>query len=284
MGIIDELNSNPIPTELFHYTSQAGLIGIIETNSIWASKIHYLNDSTEFELALNLVKEVLNEKRKKVRTTPSRKKIDCFLENIKSIGSTNVCVASLSENRDLLSQWRAYGGGSGGYSIGVKAQNIAKNVMNRGFSLLKCEYDENKQLSLARMLVSECLAENVDTEIVKFNRGVPTLDFSAGSEFKRKLSLLASVLKHKTFKEESEWRLVSQEPISAQDLKFRPGISTVTPYIPVELGEKRYYLQSITAGPTPNPSQAADMLKVLTLKHIECNLKTYTSEVPFRNW
>ena len=52
------------PEILYHYTSQAGLIGMLHTKTIWASKIHYLNDSKEFALALKLARDELDSIRK----------------------------------------------------------------------------------------------------------------------------------------------------------------------------------------------------------------------------
>lgn len=41
------------PRTLYHYTSDSGLLGIIETKSIWATNVRYLNDSKEYALALD---------------------------------------------------------------------------------------------------------------------------------------------------------------------------------------------------------------------------------------
>jgi hypothetical protein len=38
---------------LYHYTSEAGLRGIIENDNIWATDIHFLNDWTEFSHLFN---------------------------------------------------------------------------------------------------------------------------------------------------------------------------------------------------------------------------------------
>jgi hypothetical protein len=40
----------PEPDILFHYTSQAGLQGILASDRIWATDIYALNDWTEFRL------------------------------------------------------------------------------------------------------------------------------------------------------------------------------------------------------------------------------------------
>ena len=47
---------------LFHYTTQAGLLGIIDSRSLWFTDIFYLNDSTEMEYTFSIVGYVLSEK------------------------------------------------------------------------------------------------------------------------------------------------------------------------------------------------------------------------------
>ena len=42
------------PRFLYHYTSQQGMLSIINDRKIWASDILYLNDAAEFELAIKI--------------------------------------------------------------------------------------------------------------------------------------------------------------------------------------------------------------------------------------
>jgi adenosylmethionine-8-amino-7-oxononanoate aminotransferase len=44
---------------LYHYTSQAGLLGIINSKVLWASNIFYLNDTTEFAYFVDLADDSL---------------------------------------------------------------------------------------------------------------------------------------------------------------------------------------------------------------------------------
>lgn len=46
---------------LFHYTTQAGLRGIIENRSLWFTNILFLNDATEFEYTFRMVQEELEK-------------------------------------------------------------------------------------------------------------------------------------------------------------------------------------------------------------------------------
>ncbi|WP_258131017.1 hypothetical protein [Microbacterium sp. MYb66] len=43
----DEVVVSNMPKVLYHYTAAAGLAGILESSTIWATDIHYLNDYTE---------------------------------------------------------------------------------------------------------------------------------------------------------------------------------------------------------------------------------------------
>ena len=45
---------------LYHYTNLQGLLGIINSKSIWASNSNYLNDDREFNHLFNLVSDYIN--------------------------------------------------------------------------------------------------------------------------------------------------------------------------------------------------------------------------------
>src|SRR5688500_426450 len=116
------LGNRDLPPILYHYTSQLGLIGMLNKKTIWASKIHYLNDSKEFALALELARDELDR-----RIKAATSKVDCSrLELLRdtiytfeyTIEGVNTCVCCFSKRGDALSQWRGYGGGDAGFSVG----------------------------------------------------------------------------------------------------------------------------------------------------------------------
>jgi hypothetical protein len=47
------------PDHLYHYTGQIGLLGIVESAELWATKIQYMNDATEFGRALAIARQEL---------------------------------------------------------------------------------------------------------------------------------------------------------------------------------------------------------------------------------
>lgn len=140
--------------ELFHYTNAKGLIGIIESQSIWATHYAYLNDSEEIRhflkhrlsvLLRTVGNEYLDELIAQDQSTESRidlqggreKIIDSFIQETRNVNEkillkdalaepyiASFCTTSRLEKdvRDrvaqhgLLSQWRGYGN-KGGYAI-----------------------------------------------------------------------------------------------------------------------------------------------------------------------
>jgi hypothetical protein len=67
------------PPILYHYTTQEGLLGILETDSLWATKIHFLNDSSEYALACNLAVEEIKSRLEREQREDERKKLKCLL-------------------------------------------------------------------------------------------------------------------------------------------------------------------------------------------------------------
>ncbi|KQV50324.1 hypothetical protein ASC95_13135 [Pelomonas sp. Root1217] len=53
--LLRELYSEQPTGELFHYTTSAGLLGIVQSGSIWATEARYLNDATELSNALERI-------------------------------------------------------------------------------------------------------------------------------------------------------------------------------------------------------------------------------------
>jgi hypothetical protein len=56
-------NTSP-PDALYHYSTQAGLIGILRDSEIGATRTQYLNNHREYIHAVSLVRDVINERAK----------------------------------------------------------------------------------------------------------------------------------------------------------------------------------------------------------------------------
>ena len=277
---------DPLPT-LFHYTTQDGLLGILNSNSLWASKLHYLNDSAEFQLALELGRHILKKHLEQTVSVRGREKLECLLHEIPTIRNVNVCVASFSAASNLLSQWRAYGGPSGGFAIGFRSASISKQAQEHGWYLGKCIYKEEEQYRRVDELVEQTLASDFNTEPLRRDPTRPrtVLARPIGGDFAVSLTRIAPFFKHASFHEKEEWRLVSR-PKMVKHLSFRPGASMLTPYTSFPLAKvKAEYLASVTVGPTPHLELSKDAVTMLLAHYGDAQDSTvFTSGIPYRKW
>jgi len=118
---------------LYHYTSQKGLLGILNDNKLWMTNILFLNDSSEFTYSLNLVKSEVGKREKllpslrgvgevgtsinvqeesiiikKNQTFQIIKEMCESYSDINEDRKFRSYVFSLSQREDDLSQWRSY--------------------------------------------------------------------------------------------------------------------------------------------------------------------------------
>ena len=129
---------------LYHYTDQNGFMGIVLNQELWASKIQYLNDEKEYRLALDLANSHLKKLIKNSNDRALKTRLNYYLGITKNIQNINICVCSLTENGDLLSQWRGYSRTLGGYSVGFNIYAIEPFIRINGFELVKCIYNPEK--------------------------------------------------------------------------------------------------------------------------------------------
>lgn len=276
------------PDTLYHYTTQTGLLGILASDSLWATKIHYLNDSAEYQLAFNLAKSFFDRLFKGERSTKKRTKIKTLVGNLSTIARMNVCVCSFTHHGDLLSQWRAYAGGIAGFSVGFRSENLLQRAEEQGFVLAKCIYNLQEQQDLIENLITASLAEEFNTVGVKRHPTNPwgLIIQPTGGAFKKNFACLASILKDQAFHEEDEWRLISRSGISVKNMSFRPTQSMLAPYTLFALGaEKDRYLHSLVVGPTPHPDLSKESIhSLLAHWNVVQTTEIRTSSAPYRAW
>src|SRR5262249_49066159 len=153
-------------------------------------------------------------------------------------------------------QWRGYAGGSGGFCLGLHPKHLRSVAGNQGFYLGKCSYSMADQRTEICKLIDE-FCERAESELTESN------PWASGAALASRLAVL---LKHESFQEEQEWRLISM-PHGTFELEFRPGVSTLVPYFKFDMGKDRdTYVQSVRVGPTPHPELATDSVRMLLRK------------------
>ena len=281
MSALEELlYANP-PEELFHYTSQEGLLGIVGNRELWASKAIYMNDEAEFRLALSLAREAIGSR------SDDGDIREELLADIDDIETIHIFVCSFSAHADLLSQWRGYCPPGAGYSIGFSSDEIGA-IADRlfGFCFGKCTYDPLKQREAIEELVDFHIKEKRDQR-ARESAAKPSEHFIWSMAFREALAFTAPLLKHKSFEEEAEWRLVSRPlPHSSSMFSHRPGRSHIIPFAKLPLSDEGQpiRIRRVIVGPTPHPELARDAVHSLLGAAGVTGCAIERSKTPFRSW
>jgi hypothetical protein len=149
--------SNPPPDTLYHYTDQAGLLGIIRETEFWATKVQYMNDATEFGRAIGLAKGRMEDRIRNSKISGDVDVLDALINNLDHILYINICCVSFCRHPDLLSQWRGYSGLGGGYAIGFCLDAVMETARNHDCSLGRCIYDNATQISIIDELIDQVI-------------------------------------------------------------------------------------------------------------------------------
>jgi len=271
------------PGTLYHYTGQAGLLGIVESKELWATKIQYMNDASEFGLALRMAR---NELEAIINTSkfPADKPAGVKLqESLRGLEDINICASCFCEDGDLLSQWRGYAGGQHGYAIGFGTDELAEISHRSGFVLGRCIYDRALQRKIVQEAVAYCLQNEYAIPFGRrwgYHGPLADILFRCGVFFK-----------DASFKDEKEWRLVSPTlRYDADPLRFRVGTSMVTPFYALSIAtDGELPIQHIVVGPCPHMELSKFSVTSLLMRYgnegpLRGEQVALGSIIPYRDW
>jgi hypothetical protein len=223
-----------------------------------------------------------------------RKKVLSDLKSPERVESqSDVFVASFSSNGDSLPQWRGYCSIGSGVSIGFRSSSLLGSVLevddevfkeddDGGISrgLMKCAYTDNEKRNI--------LSQQLDSYISIARGTHPYLKPN------RSRTILSSVVdlcspsfKHESFKEEEEWReVVDCQYPQIPKRHFRPGLSTLVPYITLDVAAKNpsKYISHVFIAPTPHEELARMAVEKLLRSRGLDGVKVENSANPYRSW
>lgn len=242
---------------LYHYTTMSTLCSLLNnlefvslnaTNTeealaqyklkFWISDNCYMNDPTERYFFLNSLGNALDFYQKK----------HCLLDKttLFELGFSvwdqmqgYKYILSLSECRDSLSMWRAYGANGQGVALGFNVEKLQEFIVqSEALQLFKVNYIDT----------IDCINSFSDRELQKMydsiemkNNGDGSCSMEVIQELTEKRHLY---YKNEAYKDEREWRIVS---ITNGNCYFRERTGIIVPYC--ELGIPINILDSIIIGP-----------------------------------
>ncbi|HTX07450.1 MAG TPA: hypothetical protein VME22_02500 [Solirubrobacteraceae bacterium] len=287
------------PKRLYHYTTFAGLDGILSQTAIWASDIRFMGDSSELSYALDLVRKVVaaqtahatHEDLKELIAHAPDPMVDPF-----GSGLARPCASCFCEDGDLLSQWKRCRPGEVGYSLGLELQMIDEFWAPPDTVLRRVIYEESQQRRITSALVRAWIeiAEAMMSRGVAFDRlfpdpAIPALNVA--------LSEPMLCFKDPACAGDAEWRLIKiihlrdeiepeeeqrtgnrearpplppglPSPAERLDIRFRPTADGLVPYVEIPVLDRagvfanRLPLAHVVQGRTSHPKLSAHALEL----------------------
>ncbi len=288
---------------LYHYTSLEGLLGIINSQSMWASHCEYLNDSSEYKHALEFAKNFAgfihyeDEYLSGFAWTLN--------EALGNMHESHIYISSFSEVPDLLSQWRGYCPKGEGVCIGFNKKLLERFCSDNNLIIKKCIYNHDEQKEKIAWLINTAINEFpkptlsrkefeqsshkeqcryvIDSQLyvtkgeghLVANQVLTTLSDS--------LHELAPYMKNKAFIEESEWRIIAKDPDT--EIYFRTAASHLIPYIVLPMiSVHKEIISEIVIGPTANVERSISSIQLLLKRYGINDVVIKKSQVPLNSW
>jgi hypothetical protein len=296
LELAKELKSLSVPPDavLWHYTTGPSLIAIFETMSLYSTQLSCLNDSTELRYASRHFRQAMLAKRATITaggTTTAL--LDGALEYFKENPDfpyqavAPQLVTCFSEERDDLSQWRAYGSGENGYAIGFKARylwGVADAV------LIRVNYDAGLHATLAQWVVDAM----VDFFLGAVAKHAPVDMIAFGKEFlyawDAAIVSVAPLIKDAGFGKEQECRIVKgfQFPDLAK-LRFLQKSTMMSRHLPLQppagnaFTPYRLPIDEVMVGPCRHPQISRTTVNTLLQQKGYPDGLVSISKIPFQS-
>jgi hypothetical protein len=269
------------PGLLFHYTSLRGFQGIINEGQLQVTDARYVNDASEMRVFVDRLKSAMSiDTEFDEFTEDFHKELSAWLDfRIGDLGHS-IFVGCFTGNGNLLSQWRSYGDAGKNLSIGFSPDALQAAAHVQKFDLGRCIYDPTRQTTIAKEVLSAMKREAGNEK----NEDLKNV-FTAAEANLLKIAIL---FKDQGFREEEEWRLVSQ-PIDnymTSPIEFREGRSMFIPFMNFGLPSRhdsRIDIEQAFVGPTPHVNAAMSAtLEFLSKSGVSPRRGLCYCQIPYR--
>lgn len=210
---------------LFHYCSAASFFSIVNGASIWLSSLSQSNDSLEGKIISTSVAQLAEKDKLDVRT---RLLIEQYIKQLEE--NTEALGFCLSEDGDLLSQWRGYAQDAAGFAIGFDTDYLEESCAAGHPStstpvvlkkikysradheeLLRDTYKRFRKLAADSMLRNATWTGTAGKSVEQIRGEVSSLAAQSDAILGAQLQVYPDLylLKTAAFAEEKEWRLLA---------------------------------------------------------------------------
>jgi len=261
--------SADISETFYHYTTHAGLNGILRSGGFRATYRMRMNDAGEFDYAKNLIFETLNQIGSRQEfpavvqslTTYARKNLEQFLKD--SVEMARAYCACLSAASDHPEQWGTYAENGKGFALGINLLKLLDNqrhAVKTGRPFVFCApvtYKEAAQRDLVWRLVEAGIHDfqTFSAECSQSPKDLAAVRNRVSEEIVVQLFSYIDFIKAPSFSSEQEFRLMldrNDDTLMATNVQHDESRGQITPFVFIDLRDldtKRLPLAEIKVGP-----------------------------------
>jgi hypothetical protein len=273
---------------VWHYTTGQGLIGIIESGSIFATQVSCLNDASEIRYAARKLREayvrLLQDMDEKSPTAKFiRKYVEVLQDDDAAPNSSELpyFVACFTPLEDEVSQWRSYGGGENGYAIGIQTRDLT-GIANS--LVAKVNYIADTHAKLAE--------EAAKATVTYYEEGlravIPNWDDVFMAAWDYALTQVAPVVKDPGFSMEQEVRVIHQlQNDEVDQVRVLQRKTMMSRHFPMKFrgaagDADRLPISKVIVGPSRHREITRVSVETLLRVHGYSNVSVVRSERPYQ--
>lgn len=271
---------------LFHYTDLNGLKGILESQSLWATNLYFLNDKNEaihgfscFENTIKYLDEDIVSKEQKEVLKAALAVCQGELEKEGNTRGKNIYNISFCLDSDKLSQWRGYGVYQG-VCIEFDKDELISGLHSKGM------YFQHDKVNYS----SETSTVEMNASINSFFERINIKPKDVGDNFAWFISAFTLInqitpfFKNDGFSEENEYRFIFTPKNEKINVNFRVNANGIIPYVSVGMADnKKLPIKKIIIGPSSDSNFIMNGIKMLLLSCGYNNVVVEKSKVPYRS-
>lgn len=262
---------------LAHYTTLQGFMGIVSSQTVWASHVSFLNDQREMVHALDDAIELLTVLAGQEEYRVWAEDLEAVAKRLRDVDSLPpTYVACFCEDPDLLSQWRGYGDNTQGIALEFPRGYLRPYFPGTRMERVIYTGDETVEKLLPLLTDEFFFLQDVEKAFGLEPGERESMIF-------RTICGLLPRFKHRGFEEEREWRFFVQGAMVPDEVEFRVRNSHLVPYVKLKTKQKRRLpLSRVVIGPGANFDVTERSVRLFLERHGYGRVQIDRSATPYR--
>jgi hypothetical protein len=241
------------PDRLYHFTDTEGFTGIIISRCLWSSLATALNDAEEVRHGIEIAKAIVADRLAKATTPYDRELTDCLDNPTRGhFGvsyDVSAFVISFCGRCDKASQWLHYCRSGTGVALGFAPE--LGQIVKRDLAWI--DYDPVSQTSRLERLI-----DAGRSVVARAGAPQPWMIEAAAHLVSIYIPALAVRMKHPSFVDEEEWRLIGLDvrrdgvsrtpPPAGGSFKWRRTGAMPVPYEELSFAHRLEALEEVVVG------------------------------------